>query len=50
VTPARRDAPRRVTPDVIEYYTRRAHRLRDEYYRNMWRAVWASLAAIIGRR
>jgi hypothetical protein len=50
VTPTRRDATRRVTPDLIEFYTRRAHRLRVEYCRNLWRALWVSLTAIMRRR
>jgi len=49
VKPGRRDKPRRITPGVIEFYTKRAHQLRAEFYRDMWRAVWAWLTAI-GRR
>jgi hypothetical protein len=50
VKPGRRDPPpRRVTPDLIAFYTRRAHQLRAEYYRDMWRAIWALLTGI-GRR
>jgi hypothetical protein len=48
--PMRRDPPRRVTPDLIEFYAKRAHQLRIEYYRAMWRAVWALLLKIIRRR
>lgn len=44
-----RDTPRYVTPDLIEFHRKRAHDLRVEYYRNFWRAVWASLMRI-GRR
>jgi hypothetical protein len=40
---------RRITPGVIEFYTKRAHELRAEYYRNMWRIIWAWLTGI-GRR
>lgn len=47
--PERRDRPRRITPGVIEFYTKRAHELRAEYYRNMWRGVWSWLSGI-GRR
>jgi hypothetical protein len=44
VKPGRRDSPRRVTPDLIAFYARRAHELRAEYYRNMWRAIWGWLS------
>jgi hypothetical protein len=40
---------RRVTLDLIEFYKKRAHELRAEYYRNIWRAVWTLLMRI-GRR
>jgi hypothetical protein len=50
VTPARRDQPRRVTPELMAFYKRRAHQLRDEACRNTWRAVWALLMKIIRRR
>jgi hypothetical protein len=49
VKPGRRDTPRRITPDLIEFYKKRAHELRAEYYRDMWRAIWVSLTRI-GRR
>lgn len=39
----------RVTPALIEFHKQRAFELRAEYYRNMWRAVWASLMRT-GRR
>ena len=38
-----RTVARRVTPDLITFYIKRAHRLREEYYREMWRAIWARL-------
>ena len=41
--PGRRDTSRRVTPDVLDFYIKRAHRLRDEAYRNMGHAIWALL-------
>lgn len=47
--PARRDAPRRVTPDVLDLYKRRAKQLRDEAYRRMWRGLWRFLKKICGR-
>jgi hypothetical protein len=48
VKPGRRDTSRRVTPDVIAFYARRAHDLRAECYRDMWHGLWASLKRIIG--
>jgi hypothetical protein len=45
VTPARR-----ITPDLMEYYKRKAHRLRAEAYRNMARTFWRALKRIIRRR
>jgi hypothetical protein len=30
---------RRVTPDLIAFYVKRAHQLRAEFDRDMWRAV-----------
>jgi hypothetical protein len=49
VTRTRREVPRRVTPELIEFYTKRAHQLRVEFYRNMWRSLWPALARIIQR-
>jgi hypothetical protein len=50
VKPERREtSSRRVTPGVIEFYTKRAHELRAEFYRDMWRAIWDWLSNI-GRR
>jgi hypothetical protein len=50
VKPGRRDTPRRITPDPIEFDKTRAHELRAEYYRDMWRAIWARLIRIGQRR
>jgi hypothetical protein len=49
VKPGRRDTPRRITPALMEFYRTRAHELRAEYYRDMWRAIWTRLTRI-GRR
>ncbi len=46
--PGRRDEARRVTPELLAFYKKRAHRLRDEAWRNLWRHVWASLMKVIG--
>ena len=45
--PGRRDSPRRITPDLLDFYIRRAHALREQWYRNMWQAIWSWL---VGRR
>jgi hypothetical protein len=50
VTAARRDPTRRVTPELIAFYTRRAHQLRVEAYRNMARALWTLLMKMVRRR
>jgi hypothetical protein len=41
VTPPRCDQPRRITPELLAFHKKRAHRLRDEAWRNLWRAKWA---------
>jgi hypothetical protein len=43
VKPVRRDNSRRVTPDILDFHIKRAHQLRVESYRNMWRAIGALL-------
>jgi hypothetical protein len=43
VKPRRRDTSQHITPDLIGFYKKRAHELRAEYYRDMWRAIWALL-------
>lgn len=48
--PGRREtSSRRITPDLIAFYIKRGHELRAEYYRDMWRAIWAALIGIGGR-
>jgi hypothetical protein len=44
----RRDQTRRITPELMAFYKRRAHQLRAEAIRNVGRALWASLMRIIG--
>jgi hypothetical protein len=44
---ARHDIARRVTPDLIALYKRRAGRLRAEACRNLWLSLWAK---VLGRR
>ncbi|WP_168193501.1 RSP_7527 family protein [Bradyrhizobium sp. NAS96.2] len=45
--PQRRETGRRVTAELISFYTRRAHALRAEAYRDAVRAVWRSLVRLI---
>ncbi|WP_156908558.1 hypothetical protein [Bradyrhizobium murdochi] len=44
--PARRDRPRRVTPELIDFHVKRARQLRVEAWHNMWRALWALLVRL----
>ncbi|HEY0909726.1 MAG TPA: hypothetical protein VGD75_05785 [Bradyrhizobium sp.] len=46
MTPARRDHPRRVTPELMATYKKKAHQLRAEAYRNMVRKLLAALARL----
>jgi hypothetical protein len=46
VKPARRDSPRRVTPELIDFHIKRAHQLRVEAWRDMWRAIGALLVRL----
>jgi hypothetical protein len=41
----RRDTSRRITPDLLDFYIRRAHALREQWYRDMWRAMWSWLTS-----
>ena len=41
--PVRRDTSRRVTPELLDFHIKRAHQLRAEAYRDMWRAIGALL-------
>jgi hypothetical protein len=51
VTPTRRARlPRRVTPELLAFYTRRAHQLRAEAYVNTGHALWTFLKRIIRPR
>ncbi len=43
----RRDQPRRITPELMAYYKKRAHQLRDEAWRDLWRRVWALLKKVV---
>ncbi|MCK1515852.1 hypothetical protein IVB22_25495 [Bradyrhizobium sp. 190] len=44
--PVRRDTSRRVTPALIDFHIKRAHQLRIEAYRDMWRAIGALLVRL----
>ena len=48
--PARRDNSRRVTPDLLDFYIKRAHALREEWYRDMSHGLWTWLKKIVWRR
>ncbi|MBR1228415.1 MULTISPECIES: RSP_7527 family protein [unclassified Bradyrhizobium] len=48
--PGRRDTPRRVTPDLLDFYIKRAHQLREDAWRDMWRGLWALLTKVIARK
>jgi hypothetical protein len=50
VKPQRREAARRVTAELITFYTQRAHALRAEAYRDAVRALWRALVRIVGGR
>ena len=50
VKPGRRDSSRRVTPDFIEFYKKRAHDLRAKAIRSTASALWSLLTKIIRRR
>jgi hypothetical protein len=49
VKPQRRNDGRRVTAELITFYTRRAHALRAEAYRDAARALWRAMVRIVGR-
>ena len=44
--PVRRDTSRRVTPELIDFHIKRAHQLRIEAYRRLWRAIGALLVRL----
>jgi hypothetical protein len=46
----RRDTPRRVTPERMAFYKRRAKQLRDQAYVDAARAFWDWMKKIVGRR
>ena len=47
--PERRDAPRRITPELMAFYKQRAKQLRDQAYVDAVRAVCAWLKRIARR-
>jgi hypothetical protein len=46
VKPQRRDTSRRVTPDLLDFYIRRAHALREDCFRDVGRAIAAWLVRL----
>jgi hypothetical protein len=45
----RRDVSRRVTPELMAFYKKRAHQLRAEAYLNLCRVLWTSLKKRVRR-
>jgi hypothetical protein len=46
--PMRREKlPRRITPQIMAFYKRRAHQLREEAWINAGYALWAFLKRIV---
>jgi len=46
VKPQRREPSRRITPDLLDFYIKRAHALREECFRDMGRAITAWLVRL----
>jgi hypothetical protein len=46
VKPGRRDSTRRITPELLDFHIGRAHQLRIEAWRNMWRGLWTLLVRL----
>jgi hypothetical protein len=44
----RRHTPRRITPELMAFYKKRAHQLRAEAIRNTGSALWASPKRLFG--
>lgn len=42
----RHDTTRRVTPELLDFHIKRAHQLRIEAWRDMWRAIGALLVRL----
>ena len=42
----RRDTTRRVTPELLDFHIKRAHQLRIEAWRDLWRAIGALLVRL----
>jgi hypothetical protein len=47
VKPQRRDASRRITPDLLDFHVKRAHALREECFRDTARAIAAWLVRLM---
>ncbi len=47
MTPTCRDPSRRVTPELMAFYKKRAHRLREQAWRDMWTGLWTALKKMI---
>lgn len=47
--PGRRDHSRRITPDTVAIYARKAHALRAQAYRGTVWGLWARVMKLLGR-
>jgi hypothetical protein len=47
VKPQRRDGPRRITPELIDFHVKRAHVLRQQCFRDTARAIAALLVRLM---
>jgi hypothetical protein len=45
----RAELPRRITPQIMAFYKRRAHQLRAEAWVNAGHALWAFMKRIVRR-
>jgi len=43
------DNAQRITPELMTYYTRRAHQLRADACRDAWRWLWTVLMRMLRR-
>jgi hypothetical protein len=41
-----RDTTRRVTPELLDFHIKRAHQVRVEAWRDLWRAIGALLVRL----
>jgi hypothetical protein len=46
VKPQRREPARRITPELLDFHVRRAHAMRQQCFRDVWRAIGAWLVRL----